>query len=189
MVVFGFVSKFSECSKIPSRADPRPLCCSQSTDSAASACPCASHSLSLCLSSGGHSFILFSLLYLHFLEQHPVTYAPSMSSWLVAVLRCLLGQGLRRAADTRLWVPDMSSTQAASTCPSFRNSCRTALGLGGWGGRGLLYANWTPSCFGVRLDKAKEQLLGDAGACFACVVLHHHAILHHNTVCFLKGRK
>ena len=26
MVAFGFVSEFSECSKIPSRADPRPLC-------------------------------------------------------------------------------------------------------------------------------------------------------------------
>ena len=74
MVAFSFVSEFLECSKILSRADPRPLCYSQSTDSAARILPCASHSLGLCLSLRSHSFILFSLLYLHFLQQLPVTY-------------------------------------------------------------------------------------------------------------------
>ena len=87
MAVFGFVSEFSECSKIPSRADPRPLCCFRSTDSAANACTCASHSLSLCVSSGSHSFSLFSLLYLHFLQQHPVTYV-SLSGLLPASRSC-----------------------------------------------------------------------------------------------------
>ena len=81
MVVFGFVSEFSECSKIPGRADPRPLCCPRSTDSAARACPCASHSLSLCLSSGSHSFILSLSFISIFFSNIQSSIFPSMSSF------------------------------------------------------------------------------------------------------------
>ena len=74
MVAFGLVSEFSECSKNLSVADTRPQLCSRSTASTASAWPCACHSLSLCFGSESHSFIFFSLLYLHFLQQLSVTY-------------------------------------------------------------------------------------------------------------------
>ena len=83
MVTSSSVSKFLEYSKNSSGADPHLLCYPQSTDSATSACPCASYSLSICSSSGSHSFILFSLLYLHFLQRLPITYV-SLSELLPA---------------------------------------------------------------------------------------------------------